>query len=183
LFTVFLQGADRGIGMGYEHFVAEFESICENHVRNGRARAFAFIFYDMTHGPVRNALKSAHGFDILNTTSGKDLTLFYLHSEGLDSYAKKFNRQFLQALGVDRQVSPPCIVFFRANGERIEDIDCHHIDAETQEPHLVVEELRRYVMGYIDGMNEQGNFAGLTWIAKGALLSFLKLASKHSGLF
>ena len=71
MYTVFLQGADRGIGMGYEHFVAEFENICEDHIRNGRARAFAFIFYDMTNGPIRAALKSERGFEILNALTGK----------------------------------------------------------------------------------------------------------------
>lgn len=40
--------------MGYHSFVDEFERICREHIREGRARAFAFIFYNMTHGLVRS---------------------------------------------------------------------------------------------------------------------------------
>lgn len=106
------------------------------------------------------------------------MTLFYLHSGAILPYSDAFNQKFLKALNVDQQIAPPCIVFFRVNGKNIEDINFHNIDAETQEPHLIIEELRRYVAGYIDEMNAQGDLSGLTWIAKGGLFSLLKEALK-----
>jgi hypothetical protein len=174
MYTVFLQGADRGVGMGYEHFVAEFERICDIHIRNGRARAFAFIFYDLSHGPILDALQSERGFEILNSLTGKDITLFYLHSEAVPSYSEAFNKKFLKALNIDKQISPPCIVFFRVNEQNIEDVDFRNIDSKTQEPFLVIEELRRHTAGYLDLMNEQGDLSGLTWIAKSGLLGLLR---------
>lgn len=178
MFTVFLQGAGRGVGMGYEEFVSEFERICAIHVREKKARAFAFVFYDMTHGAVRKALKSERGYQILNEASGKDLTLFYLHSEATRDRAKQFNDLFLEALNVGEQVAPPCIVFFRISGQNIEDIALNSIDAETEDLHLIVEEMRRYIMNYVDGINEQGDLSGLTWIASGGLVGLLRAASR-----
>jgi hypothetical protein len=178
MFTVFLQGADRGVGMGYEEFVSEFEHICEVHVREKKARAFAFVLYDMTHGSVRKALKSERGYQILNEASGKDLTLFYLHSEATRNRAKQFNDKFLEALNVNEQIAPPCIVFFRISGKNIEDVALNSIDAETEDLYLLVEEMRRHIVSYVEGINEQGNLSGLTWIASGGLVGLLRAASR-----
>jgi hypothetical protein len=178
MFTVFLQGADRGVGMGYEEFVSEFERICEVHFREKRARAFAFVFYDMTDGPVRKALKSERGYQILNEASGKDLTLFYLHSEATRDRAKQFNDKFLKALNVNEQVAPPCIVFFRISGKNIEDVALNSIDSETEDLYLIIEEMRRHIVSYVEGINEQGNLSGLTWIASGGLVGLLRSASR-----
>jgi hypothetical protein len=174
MYTIFLQGADRGVGMGYDEFVEEFEHICSEHVKNGKARAFAFIFYDMLNGTVRNALRQERGFEILNNASGKEITLFYLHSDALTTRAKEFNERFLVTLNSEHQIHPPCIVFFRIHGADIEDIAFHSIDAQTREPHLVVEELRRYISGYIDEMNAQGDLTGLTWLGKTGLVGILR---------
>ncbi len=180
MFTVFLQGANRGIGLGYHSFVDEFERICREHIREGRARAFAFIFYNMTHGLVRRALKSTNGFQVLNSASGKDLTVFYLHSGAVDGLSDNFNEKFLRILRVDEQITPPCIVFFRVNGENIEDLDFRAIDDEVGDSHLIVEELRRYISEYIDRINEQGNLSGISWIATEMLSGLLKKALLHA---
>jgi hypothetical protein len=42
-----MQEGDRGIGMGYTGLIDSFEAICQQHKG---ARAFAFVFYDMTNG-------------------------------------------------------------------------------------------------------------------------------------
>ncbi|WP_458038959.1 hypothetical protein [Pantoea ananatis] len=91
MFTVFLDSkvkGERATGMGYSEFVRTFDAICKEHMREKRAKAFAFIFYDMEHGPVRRALKSARGFEILNAETGKDMTLFYLHAAAVEPTQK-----------------------------------------------------------------------------------------------
>ena len=35
-----MQEGDRGIGMGYTAFINRFEAICQEHLHEGRARAF-----------------------------------------------------------------------------------------------------------------------------------------------
>lgn len=65
-----MQAGNRGIGMGYGQFVDTFESVCRKHLRDGKARAFAFVFYDMTHGVVRETLRQAHGFQRLHEKTG-----------------------------------------------------------------------------------------------------------------
>src|SRR3990167_10581296 len=67
-----MQECDRGIGMGYMEFIKRFEAICQDHLHEGRARAFAFIFYDMTNGVIRQALSQAQGFRLLHEKTGKD---------------------------------------------------------------------------------------------------------------
>ncbi|WP_244123564.1 hypothetical protein [Burkholderia gladioli] len=167
MFTVYRQGAGRGIGMGYDEFVVNFEGICAEHVEDSRARAFAFVFYNMIDGVVRKALASESGFKILNQASGHDITLFYLHGDAKAPQTKAFNEHFFRALNIDvEQASPPCIVFFRVCEQKIDDILIRQIDIETKEPYAVVEEMRRYVADYIERMNKEGNLSGITWIPK-----------------
>lgn len=184
MFTVYLQGASRGTGMGYEEFVANFERICDQHVEDKRARAFAFVFYNMNDGVVREALKSANGFQILNQELGRDLTLFYLHDDAKAPQANAFNKHFFRALNIKSgQASPSCIVFFRVSEKKIDDILVRQIDVDTAEPHAVTEEMRRYVADYIETMNEEGDLSGITWIPKLLFVKALKAALErfHGG--
>ncbi|WP_392587915.1 hypothetical protein [Serratia ureilytica] len=180
MYTIFLDGkpGTRATGMGDSEFVDAFEDICKGHVQEKRARAFAFIFYNMNDGVIRNALKSARGFEILNAQTAHDLTLFYLHSNAIDSYAENFNQKFMETLNISEQAAPPCIVFFRVNEEEIVDIAFESIDDETTDEHLIVEELRRNIAKYIDGMNAEGNYTAITsvygWIAKTAFTQGLR---------
>lgn len=174
MFTIYLdgKGGARATGLGYSDFVEAFEQICQEHVRDRRARAFAFVFYDMLDGPVRRALKSARGFEILNAETGKDMTLFYLHAAAAESHAGAFNHRFMQALNVEDQVTAPCIVFFRVTGDEINDISFRHIDEQTEEEHLIIEALRRDIAEYTAGMNAEGDVSALTkaagWLSKTA---------------
>lgn len=181
MFTVFLDGkfGRRATGLGYNEFVDTFEKICQEHVEDKRARAFAFIFYNMRDGAIRYALKSARGFEVLNTQTGNDMTLFYLHSDAINGHAETFNQQFMQALNISEQITPPCIVFFRVNGGEIADISFKTIDDETKDAHLIVEELRRNIASYIQGMNSEGDYSALTkapgWLSAIGFTQFLRL--------
>ncbi len=182
MYTIFLDGKQgaRATGMGYSEFVDGFEEICKQHIDDKRARAFAFIFYNMIDGTIRSALKSARGFEILNKQSGNDITLFYLHSHSPNNlnYCDKFNQEFMRTLNISEQVTPPCIVFFRINAKEITDINFSQIDGETEDEHLIVEELRRNIKNYIDQLNKEGDISALSsmggWISKIAFMQALR---------
>jgi hypothetical protein len=177
MFTVHRQGKNRSNGMGYEYFVSQFETLCEEHMKNGQARAFAFVFYNIKHKPIMDALNSESGFEILDKASGKDITLYYLHSDGIKSLENAFNRRFLKYLNLTDQYAPPCIVFFRVYERAIDDIECHNLDTKTKELHLINAELRRHIRGYVDRMNKEGDLSGLTSVAKAGFLAYIKGAS------
>lgn len=161
-----MQEGPRGIGMGYWNFIEEFTTICQRHLYEGRARAFAFVFYDMTNGVVRQALSEAHGFRILHEKTGRDITLFYLHDHAVDAHWRSFNKEFMAALGIEGQAEPPCMVFFRVHGENIEDVSIYRIDEQTRDPVLVAAELEQYVDEAIRKMNAEGDFSALTDLRK-----------------
>lgn len=169
--------------MGYGQFVDAFASICHKHQRAGRARAFAFVFYDMTHGVVRTALKQADGFRRLHDKTGHDVTLFYLHDSALEDHWHAFNAEFMKALGVEGQVNTPCMVFFRVADENIEDVSIYAIDEKSVDPALTVAELEEYVDAAIAAFNAQGNFsllglAGQAVVQIGGLVKFGEFLSK-----
>ncbi|MFB4355949.1 hypothetical protein RBJ15_09815 [Pantoea sp. BS_4] len=182
MFTVFLDSKVKGAratGMGYSEFVRTFDTICKEHMREKRAKAFAFIFYDMKHGPVRRALKSARGFEILNAETGKDMTLFYLHAAAVEPNAKAFNEHFIKALGVEEQITMPCIAFFSVTDDKIDDINFRCIDDQVDEGHLIVEALRRDIEEYIESMKTQGDYSALTSVAGWLSVQGFLAALKH----
>lgn len=166
MYPIQMQAGARGIGMGYDKFIETFKAICQEHLRDGRARAFAFVFYDMKSGIVRRALKEAHGFRLLHEKTGKDITLFYLHYLAIEAHWRNFNKVFMTELGVEEQAVPPCMVFFRVHGEQIEDVSIYNIDNQTQDPVLVVAELEQYVDDAIKRMNAEGDFSAITGLSK-----------------
>ncbi|WP_224652782.1 hypothetical protein [Pectobacterium versatile] len=182
MYTIFVDGKGNGAratGLGYSQFVETFDAICQEHVRGKRAKAFAFIFYDINHGSVRSALKSARGFEILNAETGKDITLFYLHAAATELHANTFNLHFMQALGVADQISLPCIVFFRVTGDEIGDINFRCIDDQVDDEHLIVEALRRDIAEYTASINAEGDLSPLTKVAGWLSKTAFTLALKH----
>lgn len=171
-----MQEGDRGIGMGYRGFIDRFEAICHEHLQEGRARAFAFVFYDMTNGVVRRALSDAHGFRLLHEKTGKDITLFYLHDRAIEAHWRSFNKTFMEALGVEEQAVPPCMVFFCVHGENIEDVSIYRIDEQTTDPVLVAAELEQYVDDVIKRLNAEGDVSALS--ALGNLIARVGALSK-----
>ena len=65
MIPIFEQVSGHGQGLGHDDFKKRFKEICEEHLREKRARIFAFVFYDMTHGTVREAL-----YDLLTRKMG-----------------------------------------------------------------------------------------------------------------
>ena len=97
----------------------------------------------------------------MNEASGKDMTIFYLRDDFANELAAAFNRRFRSALQIHDQIQPPCIVFFRVDGEEISDISFHMIDGRTDQPHLIVEYLRQLVSKTIAGWSRQGDISAL----------------------
>lgn len=189
MYPIQMQAGNRGIGMGYGDFVSQFVRICEDHLHQGRARSFAFIFYDMKNGVVRRALRESEGFRQLHESSGNEITLFYLHDSAVKSHKASFNAKFMAALGVDEQVELPAIVFFRVGGGSIEDVSFRLIDAQCVDPVLVVAELVQYVEEAKKNMRSEGNISPLLDAGKavikttgilefGTLVAWLERAAK-----
>jgi len=159
---IFLQDGEHGIGLGYEDFKQRFQAICEEHLKEKRATAFAFIFCDFEQGVTAATLHGDHGFKVLNEASGDMMTVFYLHLCAREAAAHSFNAHFLQALGVAEQVEPPCIVCFRVQDGTVEDVALHPIDERSGDPVLVLEQMRRQIKNYLSEMKKQGDLSALS---------------------
>jgi len=121
MIPIFEQGSGKGIGHSVASFTARFESLCHEHMESGRARAFAFIFYDFGDQTFRAILKDQGVFAKLDRLSGRDLSIFYLHT-ARRSVVERFNAAFLEKLGIASDIQLPCLVFFRVNGDQVTDI-------------------------------------------------------------
>lgn len=118
---IFEQGTGKGIGHSVDSFLQRFEELCSEHLRSGRARAFAFIFYDFDDQEFRSILKDQGVFAQLDRLAGSDLSVFYLHSAKRRT-VERFNRAFMEKLGISSDVRLPCLVFFRVVGDQAADV-------------------------------------------------------------
>ena len=128
MIPIYEQGSGNGIGHGLQSFLARFDEICSRHLAEGRARAFAFIFYDFTDSAFRNILKDQGVFARLDRLSGSQLSVFYLHA-GTRASVEAFNAHFFSALGVEEKATPPCVVFFRFHDGAIGDIEIAQLES------------------------------------------------------
>lgn len=158
---ILLQDGEHGIGLGFDDFKVRFREICEQHIREGRAKAFAFVFCDFSAGVTASVLHDGRAFGELNDLSGDKMTVFYLHLHAHDAVGKSFNAHFLHTLGVREQVPPPCVVCFRVQDGEVEDVAFHPIDERTGDPVLVLEQIKRHLKGYLKEMARQGDLSAL----------------------
>jgi hypothetical protein len=106
------QGHKRGIGHSLDSFLNRSGEICREHLKEKRAKAFAFIFYDFMDSALRSILKDQRVFAELDRLAGKNLTAFYLHA-GKKKAVDRFNTEFLTKLNIAKEATLPCVVFFR----------------------------------------------------------------------
>ncbi|AVR88500.1 hypothetical protein [Thauera aromatica] len=128
MIPIYEQGSGNGIGHGLSSFVQRLDEICAEHLSKGRAKSFAFIFYDFTDQAIRKILKNQGVFAQLDRLSGKDLSIFYLHA-GTKATVEAFNAHFFSALGIEGQVALPCVVFFRVREGVIEDVEIAQLES------------------------------------------------------
>jgi hypothetical protein len=118
---IYQHGPGQGIGYSMKLFSEQFIKLCGEHLEGGRAKAFAFIFYDFEDLEFRRILDDQGVFTRLDRLSGDQLSIFYLNS-GNETAVERFNAKFLSRLGFDQDVRLPCIVFFRVSDEQEIDV-------------------------------------------------------------
>lgn len=174
MFPIFEQGTGKGIGLDLRTFISRFRAVCDEHISDGRAKAFAFIFYDFKDNELKKILKDLGVFARLDRLTGKELSLFYLHSGSQESIAL-FNDKFLAALGLEEKPTLPAVVFFRLKDGAIADIEVAQLDSAD----LIhgFSELEAAVTSYIDTSIPKGSYSGsaLKWIRAGSKAVGLEL--------
>lgn len=128
MIPIYEQGSGNGIGHGFQSFFRRFDEICSEHLAEGRARSFAFIFYDFTDQVIRKILKNQGVFAQLDRLSGNELSVFYLHA-GKMATVEAFNTHFFSTLGIEDQATLPCVVFFRVHEGAIEDVEIAQLES------------------------------------------------------
>lgn len=128
MIPIYEQGEGEGIGHSFMSFREKFIEICDSHKQEDRALAFAFILYDFKDESIRKVLKDLGGFARLDRLAGRDLSIFYLHSDK-KTLTNKFNKEFLSEF-TDEDVEFPCVVFFKLNDDKIEDILISELERE-----------------------------------------------------
>lgn len=184
MIPIYEQGSGNGIGHGLESFLNRFGRICSEHREDERAKAFAFIFYDFTDEAIRDILKNQGVFAQLDRLSGRELSVFYLHT-GTRHAIETFNINFLAALGVENQVSLPCVVFFRYEDDLIKDVDI----AQLESADLIhgFKELYQAISAYIQRQPEQSKHSkAIVWLKSSMQLigieAFKSVLKKGLGL-
>lgn len=178
MIPIFEQVLGRGQGLGYDEFIDRFKEVCEEHLREKRARVFAFVFYDATHGVVRQALRGADGFRRLDETLGNDVSLFFLHDYAVDKYWNDFNERFIGALNLQGQAEPPCMVVFKFEQGEFADGMIFPLDNDNMDPVTVANEMVHFARSAIRAIDAEGDASALRALPKAAskLLSIAKYA-------
>lgn len=128
MIPIYEQGSGNGIGHSQSSFMERFDDICKKHLEEGRAKAFAFIFYKFKDTSLKKILRNQGVFAKLDRLSGHDLSVFYLHT-GSRSAVEAFNDFFLRELGIREISTLPCVVFFRVKNDQIEDVEVAQLDS------------------------------------------------------
>lgn len=174
MIPIYEQGSGKGIGHGLSSFLQRFDEICADHLANGRAKSFAFIFYDFTDQAIRKILKDLGVFAQLDRLSGKELSVFYLHA-GTKAAVKAFNAHFFGALGIEGQATLPCVVFFRVERGVVEDIEI----AQLESANLIhgFHELHNAVQQYLSASPavRTSPSRAIRWLKGGAKFLFVEI--------
>lgn len=123
---IFTSSGGQSLGYDINSFIERFEDICQEHLKGGRAKAFAFLFYNFNDWELNKVIQDLGVFAKLDRLSGHDLSIFYLHS-GNEQHFERFNRYFQVALGV-RGAATPCMVFFKLEGDSLKDVEAVSLD-------------------------------------------------------
>jgi hypothetical protein len=130
MIPIYEQGKGQGIGYGFNNFLTRFVTICEEHQRNQRARAFAFILYDFENTAIKKVLKLQGGFARLDRLSGHDLSVFYLHGGSRD-ICQTFNEIFMGSFGLSQTHQLPLVLFFNMRDGDVEDIEVFPLEQDN----------------------------------------------------
>jgi hypothetical protein len=144
---IYEQGMGKGIGHTFESLTKRFIDICNDHLQNGRAKAFAFLLYDFHDEQIKKILKSHGGFARLDRLSGDQLSLFYLHSKN-KKLLHAFNEVFMRAFEVQSaEVNLPLVLFFKVSNNEVVDVEI--VELERSELMFAFNELYEILESYI----------------------------------
>lgn len=111
MIPIYEQGGGRGIGLMLEPFLQRVEEICAEHVKEGRARAFAIILRNANDRDLKRILADQGAYAKLDRLSGASLSVFFVHTAS-DEALVRFNRMVGGRIGVE-DARLPAVVFFR----------------------------------------------------------------------
>lgn len=146
-----------------DKFKNEFIRVCDEHLRDGRAKAFCFIFDDPKKKTLRTSgiARSSDAVLQINKSSGSDLTTFYIDAGALSAreYGEKvieFNRNLIDKLGgFEKEIYFPCLIFFKIkkndDGKSyVCDIECAEL---TRPPGFLFSDMRDAIQRYIEKLH------------------------------
>jgi len=146
MIPIYEQGKGEGIGYGFDDFLRRFVDICEEHKRDQRARAFAFILYDFENAAIRKVLKLQGGFARLDRLSGHDLSIFYLHGAERGIF-RAFNEIFMGAFDLSQTNQLPLVLFFNLRDGEVENVEVYPLRQDNLA--FAFEELFQIVENYV----------------------------------
>jgi hypothetical protein len=171
MYTIFQNSTEEGFDL--ESFSKRMIDICNDHRKQNRAMAFAFILYDFQNPQVWKVLNDREYWLALNAISGKFLTVFslnyrpperrkrrrddsdtYIHmltdirttfnpSEGTNALIDKY-------FGEQLEVSYPAILFFQVNQNAV--VDSLLIELREQEIEPAFLEMQEYIIRAVEAL-------------------------------
>jgi hypothetical protein len=115
-------GPDMHRGETVDEFALHFARTCREHLAAGRAKEFAFIFWNFRDGITEHIVLNDDMNRELHIVSGDQMTIFFLRS-GHEPTAEHFNEMFMGRLGLDPDQELPCAVFFSMQGATARQIE------------------------------------------------------------
>nr|BDT27044.1 hypothetical protein BHI3_05100 [Bacteriovorax sp. HI3] len=142
---------------------------CENHKRDGRAVAFAFIVFNFSSPAIGKVLRDIDYWNALNEISGKYLTVFYLNyiedkhennTQGhiglmssidiKESFRHTQNESVSKILNLEKNPKTPFVLFFQADGKIISDSFIVSLKADKVEDSFL--ELNQHIKNAVDSL-------------------------------
>lgn len=161
-------------GYSFGEFEERFLSICEEHRRNERAFAFAFILFDLPHPQVRKVLEDDAYWDALDADAGSYLTVFsfnvperrrrresgQLEVRHMVALTEPFGpREGIEAVrsffGFSEDIELPALLFFQVSGKEI--IDSLWVNLHEKRTEPAFEEIRGLVGSAVSAVQEMPN--------------------------
>lgn len=155
MIPIYEQGGGRGIGLMVEGFLQRMEEICAEHVRDGRARAFAVILRNAEDRDLKRILADQGAYAKLDRLSGDVLSVFFVHTASDEALAR-FNHIVGARIGV-ADMKVPAVAFFRT--ATLEDGSVGFTDVEVaalESPDLIhgLHELYQRIERYVGALDE-----------------------------
>ena len=152
-----------------ENFKNSIVDFCEQHKKENRALAFAFLMYDFENPQINKIIEDKDYWTSLHKISGQYLSVFYINSkeeyfgEDLSSsgfeekrglYAVGKNQEILPVLKqyfeLDSNVKLPSILFFQVDERMIIDYFLLNLDEEKVEDSFI--ELKTYIKEAVNNL-------------------------------